>query len=116
MAIIFLEIVKMAAAIKQLPNSLNLKFKKKCIGIFNKCWTQFDTNIYLLTYFLHPKYRGNFDYIYFFIYFILLFIFKIYLDKGFQEKTFCQVGLTAMQIWAKFGGNKNSCKIYLISF
>ena len=49
----------------------------------------------------------------FFIYFILLFIFKIYLDKGFQEKTFCQVSLTAMQIWAKFGGNENSCKILL---
>ena len=75
MAIIFLEIVKMAAAIKQLPNSLNLEFKKKCIGIFNKHWTQFNTNIYLFTYFLHPKYRGNFDYIYFFyIFYFIIYI------------------------------------------
>ena len=74
MAIIFLELIKMAATIKQLPNSLNLEFKKKCIGIFNKRWIQFDTNIYLLTYFLHPNYRGNFK-IYIFLYFFYLFIF-----------------------------------------
>ena len=36
MALIFLELIKMAATIKQLPNSLNSEFKKKCISIFNK--------------------------------------------------------------------------------
>jgi len=58
MASVFLELVKMAIAIKKIPNSISPDFKKKCIGIFNKRWAQFDTDIYLVTYFLHPKYRG----------------------------------------------------------
>ena len=67
MASIFLELIKMAVAIKKIPNS---DFKKKCIGIFNKRWAQFDTDTYLVAYFLHPKYRGKFNY---FVYFYLLY-------------------------------------------
>lgn len=112
MALIFLELIKMAVAIKQLPNSLNSEFKKKCISVFNKRWAQFDIDIYLVTYFLHPNYRGNFNYFYFLLYILYLFYSNL-LDKGFQDKTFRQVALTAMQIWSKFGGNENSCKILL---
>ncbi|CAB4431749.1 unnamed protein product [Rhizophagus irregularis] len=39
---------------------------KQCIGVFNRRWAQFDTNIYLLAFFLHLKYR----------------------DKGFTDSTF----------------------------
>ena len=63
MATIFLELVKMAVAIKKLPNFINSDFKKKCTNIFNKCWGQFDTDTYLVAFFLHPKYRGKYIYI-----------------------------------------------------
>jgi hypothetical protein len=69
MASIFMELIKMAVAIKQIPNYLDQNFKKECISIFNKRWAQFDTDTYLVAFFLHPKYRGKFNY---FVYFILL--------------------------------------------
>jgi len=62
MASIFLELIKMAVAIKQFPSTLDMDFKKKCISIFNFRWNQFDTDIYLVAFFLHPKYRGKFNY------------------------------------------------------
>ncbi|RGB30815.1 hypothetical protein C1646_764832 [Rhizophagus diaphanus] len=37
-ASIFMELIKMAVAIKQISNYLDLDFKKKCISIFNKRW------------------------------------------------------------------------------
>jgi hypothetical protein len=69
MASIFLELIKIAVAIKKIPNS---NFKRASIGIFNKRWAQFDTDTYLVAYFLHPKYRGKFNYL------IILFIFMLY--------------------------------------
>ncbi|RIA81153.1 hypothetical protein C1645_837458 [Glomus cerebriforme] len=50
----------MAVAIKQISNYLVLDpdFKKNCISIFNKRWAQFDTDTYLVAFFLHPKYRA----------------------------------------------------------
>uniref|UniRef100_U9SXD0 BED-type domain-containing protein n=1 Tax=Rhizophagus irregularis (strain DAOM 181602 / DAOM 197198 / MUCL 43194) TaxID=747089 RepID=U9SXD0_RHIID len=51
----------------------------------------FDTDTYLVAFFLHPRYR----------------------DNGFQDKIFHQMALTAMKIWSKFGGNTNSCTILL---
>ena len=56
MADCFVELVKMALAILQIPNC---DFKSKCIAIFNKRWKEFDTEIYLLAFFFHPKYRGK---------------------------------------------------------
>ena len=73
MALIFLELIKMAATIKQLPNSLNSEFKKKCISIFNKRWAQFNIDTYLVAYFLHPNYRGNFNYLFLLFYFYLFY-------------------------------------------
>jgi hypothetical protein len=61
MALIFLELSKMAAIIKKIPSSIDSNFKKQCIGIFNKRWLQFNTEIYLVGFFLHPKYRGKFN-------------------------------------------------------
>jgi hypothetical protein len=60
--LIFLELIKMAAAIKQTSNYLDSDFKKECIKIYNKRWMQFDTDLYLVAFFLHPKYRGKFNY------------------------------------------------------
>ena len=59
MADCFLELIKMARAISQISLIQNSDFKNKCIAIFNKRWKQFDTEVYLLAFFLHPKYRGK---------------------------------------------------------
>ena len=64
MALYFLELVKMAIAIKNISNIIDLNFKNLCIKIYNKYWKQFDILTYLLVYFLHPKYRGRFYFIY----------------------------------------------------
>ncbi len=48
----------MARAISQISFQ-NSDFKNKCIAIFNKRWKQFNTEVYLLAFFLHPKYRGK---------------------------------------------------------
>jgi hypothetical protein len=115
MASVFLELIKMAVAIKSIPNSLNSDFKKQCIGIFNRRWAQFDTNIYLLAFFLHPKYRGKIILIFFYLFlnFLLIFIYN-YLDKGFTDDTFREVCLNVMKIWKNYAnGGENSCRILL---
>lgn len=56
---VFMELIKLATAIKEIPPLTNSSFQQTCIGIFNKRWKQFDTDIYLLSFFLHPKYRGK---------------------------------------------------------
>ncbi|GES75965.1 ribonuclease H-like domain-containing protein [Rhizophagus clarus] len=50
-----------SATIIQTPQILILK-DNECIGVFNRNWAQFDTNIYL-AFFLYPKYRDNYQYI-----------------------------------------------------
>jgi len=79
MASIFLELIKMAVAIKQISNYLELDpdFKKNCISIFNKRWTQFDTDTYLVAFFLHPKYQGKINYLFIFIYYNIFYLFLL---------------------------------------
>jgi hypothetical protein len=55
----FMELAKMAKAISQISLFQDIEFKSKCIAIFNKRWKEFDTDVYLLAFFLHPKYRGK---------------------------------------------------------
>ncbi|CAB4484763.1 unnamed protein product [Rhizophagus irregularis] len=55
----FIEIIKLYAAIKDLPETRQVSFRKECIEIFNKRWKQFDIELYMLAFILHPKYRGN---------------------------------------------------------
>lgn len=62
----------MARAISEIPSLQNQEFKKACIAIFNKRWKEFDIDIYMLAFFLHPKYRGKY------IILIILFILKTY--------------------------------------
>ncbi|GBC01587.1 hypothetical protein RclHR1_04250003 [Rhizophagus clarus] len=54
----FIELLKMAQAISAISFQ-NHDFKQKCIAIFNKRWKEFDINIYMLAFFLHPKYRAT---------------------------------------------------------
>jgi hypothetical protein len=60
MADVFMELIKLAMSIKEIPTLINNNpFKQECHGIFNKRWKQFDTDIYILAFFLHPKHRGK---------------------------------------------------------
>lgn len=55
----FIQFVCLAAAIKKISSLRIKEFKKYCIHIFNKRWNNFNTDIYMLAYFLHPGYRGK---------------------------------------------------------
>lgn len=67
----FVELIKMARAISEIPFIQNQEFKQACIAIFNKRWKEFDIDIYMLAFFLHPKYRGKYIT-------LILFILKFY--------------------------------------
>ena len=89
MADVFLTLIQMAAAIKALPTeeSEDLReFRRKCIQFYNNRWHQFDTELYLLAYFLHPKYRG----------------------KGLIAETYQIVQRKALMIWKKIGGGSKT--------
>jgi len=55
----FICLIIMAASIKELPQIGTTNFHSQCQIIFNKRWQEFNFDLYLLAYFLHPKYRGK---------------------------------------------------------
>ena len=56
----FICLAIMAASIKELPQVGINNFHSECETIFNKRWQEFNFDLYLLAYFLHPKYRGKY--------------------------------------------------------
>ncbi|RIB06233.1 ribonuclease H-like domain-containing protein [Gigaspora rosea] len=88
----FLILIKIAIAIKALPTTETtlerLEFRKKCIIFYNKRWAEFDTDFYLLAYFLHPKYHG----------------------KGLTSEIFQKILQKALSIWKSQGGGENSAR------
>ena len=54
----YLHLVKLAVAVKRVPNNINSSFKKFCINKFNLRWKEFNYSGYFLAYFLHPGYKG----------------------------------------------------------
>jgi len=89
MADIFVALIQMALAIKSLPaeSSDELKdFRRKCIQFYNYRWKQFDFELYLLAYFLHPKYHGN----------------------GLIPETYQMIQRKALTLWQKIGGGAKS--------
>ncbi|CAB4494315.1 unnamed protein product [Rhizophagus irregularis] len=89
MADVFFALIQMAISIKALPTetSEELKeFRQKCIQFYNYRWKQFDFELYLLAYFLHPKYRG----------------------KGLIPETYQIIQKKALTLWQKIGGSSNS--------
>ena len=81
-----------------------------CVTIFNKRWKEFDTDIYMLAFFLHLKYRGKNFYIIFIIILIkfINLILIYFLAICFQRKVFKDLSKTALLIWKKLGSGKNS--------
>ncbi|CAG8446723.1 5495_t:CDS:2 [Dentiscutata heterogama] len=83
LADVFVELVKMAITIQETSVLYNNQFRRDCISIYNKHWNEFDTDLYLLSFFLHPAYRGNF------------------LEPGIYKK---HVQKKALEIWKQLGG------------
>ncbi|CAG8806846.1 3219_t:CDS:2, partial [Racocetra persica] len=83
LADVFVELVKMAITIQETSVLYNNQFRRDCISIYNKRWNEFDTDLYLLSFFLHPAYRGNF------------------LEPGIYKK---HVQKKALEIWKQLGG------------
>jgi len=54
----FIGLAQLGAALKTLPDSDHRMFKHQSIAIFNKRFVEFNDNIYLLCFFLHPNYDG----------------------------------------------------------
>jgi hypothetical protein len=95
MADCLINLVKIAVAIKIIPNSN--PFRVSAIQIFNRRYKQFDINLYLLTYFLHPKYRG----------------------QGLHTNTFRIICETAVTLYKNLYHDEASCRLLiseLISF
>ncbi|CAG8667129.1 10489_t:CDS:2, partial [Ambispora gerdemannii] len=84
---IFVELVKMAIAIQKTSALFNSQFRCDCIAIYNKRWKEFDTDLYLLVFFLHPTYRGEF------------FEASIYKNHVLKK---------ALEIWKQIGGGRTS--------
>jgi len=61
----FFGLAKLGAAIKKLPDNDYRVFRRQCISIFNRRYTEFADPIYLLCFFLHPRYTGKFSIIIF---------------------------------------------------
>lgn len=55
----FIELIKLSQRINFLPPISDQNFKSTCIELFNKRWKQFDFDLYILSYMLHPHYRGK---------------------------------------------------------
>ncbi|POG82729.1 hypothetical protein GLOIN_2v1810840, partial [Rhizophagus irregularis DAOM 181602=DAOM 197198] len=83
----FVELIKLSQRINFLPPISDQNFKSTCIELFNKRWKQFDFDLYILSYMLHPYYRG----------------------KGLHPMVFFDVCLNAMKLLKNMGGGENSC-------
>jgi hypothetical protein len=60
MADCFLQLVQLAVSFNNLPNERGLIIlKNDCVRIFNKRWSEFDVDPYILAYIIHPQYRGK---------------------------------------------------------
>jgi hypothetical protein len=55
----FFGLVELGAAINKLPTNDYITFRRQCIAIFNKRYIEFADPLYLLSFFLHPGYKGN---------------------------------------------------------
>ncbi|GET57369.1 ribonuclease H-like domain-containing protein [Rhizophagus irregularis DAOM 181602=DAOM 197198] len=53
----YLHLLRIAAFFKSMPTDDYKELRNSCISIFNKRYKEFDEDIYLLGFFLHPKYR-----------------------------------------------------------
>ncbi|GET65405.1 ribonuclease H-like domain-containing protein [Rhizophagus irregularis DAOM 181602=DAOM 197198] len=82
----YLHLLRIAAFFKSMPTDDYKELRNSCISIFNKRYKEFDEDIYLLGFFLHPKYRGH----------------------GIRDNQFERLRKCALRIWKNLGHKKNS--------
>ncbi|GET57370.1 ribonuclease H-like domain-containing protein [Rhizophagus irregularis DAOM 181602=DAOM 197198] len=82
----YLHLLRIAAFFKSMPTDDYKELRNSCISIFNKRYKEFDEDIYLLGFFLHPKYRGH----------------------GMRDNQFERLRKCALRIWKNLGHKKNS--------
>ena len=61
----FVELIKLSQKIKSIQLVTDYDFKYQCIELFNKRWNEFDIQLYILAYLLHPHYRGKYIILFF---------------------------------------------------
>ncbi|CAB5210933.1 unnamed protein product [Rhizophagus irregularis] len=82
----YLHLLHIAALFKSMPTDDYKELRNSCISIFNKRYKEFDEDIYLLGFFLHPKYRGH----------------------RMRDNQFERLRKCALRIWKNLGHKKNS--------
>jgi hypothetical protein len=56
----FIQMIRLAYVIKKFNANNLVSFQRHAINSFNKRWEEFDISLYLLAYFLHPRFRGKY--------------------------------------------------------
>lgn len=54
----YYQLIKLAASIKTIPSHFHCSYRNYCIRKFNSRWLEFNSDEYLVAYFLHPGYKG----------------------------------------------------------
>ncbi|CAG8666543.1 10313_t:CDS:2, partial [Diversispora eburnea] len=57
MADCYINLIKIASAIKDLSSEDYQDFRNHCIKVFNERFKEFTDDVYLLTYLLHPQFK-----------------------------------------------------------
>lgn len=57
---VFIQLIRLAYKIKHIKIKNMTGFKNYIMTSFNSRWEEFEIEIYLLAYFLHPAYRGKY--------------------------------------------------------
>jgi hypothetical protein len=84
----YVQLLRIAAFFKSMSTEDYRTLRNSCINIFNKRYAEFDQDIYLLAFFLHPRYRGC----------------------GIRNIQFERLQKCALRIWKNLGHKKNSGK------
>ncbi|GES81225.1 ribonuclease H-like domain-containing protein [Rhizophagus clarus] len=82
----YLYLLRIATFFKQMPMNDYRSLKNSCIKTFNERYKEFDEDIYLLAFFLHPQYKG----------------------AGIHNTQFEHIQKTALNIWKNLGHKKTS--------
>jgi hypothetical protein len=84
----YMNLIKIAAAIQNLPTDEYRGFRNHCIEKFNHRFDEFNDPAYQLSFFLHPAYKG----------------------AGLKFGTFSVIANYAGELWQKMGKSKKSCE------
>ncbi|CAG8800534.1 652_t:CDS:2, partial [Cetraspora pellucida] len=84
----YINLMRIAAAIQNLPTEEYRGFRNYCIRKFDQWFEEFNDPAYQLTYFLHPAYKGI----------------------GLKFGTFSLIASYAGKLWQQMGKSQESCK------